>query len=98
MKKKKEFLIDEVLTYPRNLKIYSYVCHKMMKLKANKKRDMYLPTNFLQVLYVHKNYYSKRKIWKSVFILYFKAKTISGTRLFLIGILKMRSKGLKQTK
>lgn len=87
-----------MLTYPRNLKIYSYVCHKMMKLKANKKRDIYFPTNFLQVLYVHKNYYSKRKIWKSVFILYFKAKTISGTRLFLIGILKMRSKGLKQTK
>lgn len=51
MKTKRQFLIDEVLTYPWNLKIYSYVCHKIMRLKANKKRNQ--TCIFPQISYKH---------------------------------------------
>lgn len=65
----------------------------MIKLKANKesltRHDLCV---FPHRFYIQKIIIQRHKIWKYVFILYYKAHTISDTEIFLIGKLERNEK------
>lgn len=73
-----------------------------MKLKANKKRDQtcILPLISYKYFIMFTEIIIQSTKYGNQYLFYTSKpkQTISGTRLFLIGILKMRGKGLKQTK